>query len=477
MPDDIHSDFATTTVVSALQQMSNDERLELLALLEADVAAQPATTDLIRRSDQTMAFRTAAVFVVNQKRRLTDTGQGAAAAQTLAAVRSELERLAPMQREPASRQAASDVSASPPDRRDSLLQELSDGRFIQLAFETVLSRGCHPRELCDWQMRLERGEATRQSMLVDLFAASVKEAAADCANESKHDPHVLHVMGTGQRVTRADWQARAEQLKAEGPQSGARTEHHARFPLTTPPRLAISAIASLYRGGRHIRRFMENITRQTCFADYAELIIIDANSPDREYEVIEPYLAKHPNIRHLRINHRIGIYEAWNRAIEEARGEYLTCTNVDDIRREDSLELQMTTLDALPFADVVYQDFYYTFDPELSYEDVARFDVRSRLPLVTRHTLLDYNPPHNAPMWRKRLHDELGPFDTRYQSAGDYDFWMRCVAAEKRSTSSTIRTLSTIRTRKDYQRDRERAGSQKRRWCTGIATANWCPNC
>ena len=349
MPDDTHSDFATTTVVSALEQTSDDERLELLALLEADVAEQPATAVLIRRSDRTMAFRTAAVFVVNQKRRSADAGLGATGARTLAAVRSELERLVPMRRKPARRQTAIDVSTSPPDRRSSLLPESSDGRFIQLTFETVLNRGCHPRELRDWQIRLERGKATRQSMLAELFAASVKEADADRANESRHDPHVLHVMGTGERVTLADWQARAEQLKAQGLRPGARTRLHARFPLTTPPRLAVTAIASLYRGARYIRRFMENVTRQTCFADYAELIIVDANSPDREYEVIEPYLAKHSNIRYLHINHRIGIYDAWNRAIEEARGEYLTCTNVDDIRREDSLELQMATLDALPF--------------------------------------------------------------------------------------------------------------------------------
>ncbi len=34
-------------------------------------------------------------------------------------------------------------------------------------------------------------------------------------------------------------------------------------------------------------------------------------------------------------------------------------------------------------------------------------------------------------MWRRRLHDELGLFDTRYRSAGDYEFWLRCAAAGK----------------------------------------------
>jgi hypothetical protein len=34
-------------------------------------------------------------------------------------------------------------------------------------------------------------------------------------------------------------------------------------------------------------------------------------------------------------------------------------------------------------------------------------------------------------MWRRRLHDTLGPFDARFRSAGDYDFWLRCMAAGK----------------------------------------------
>jgi hypothetical protein len=35
-------------------------------------------------------------------------------------------------------------------------------------------------------------------------------------------------------------------------------------------------------------------------------------------------------------------------------------------------------------------------------------------------------------MWRKNLHDELGLFDTRYKSAGDYEFWLRCFVAGKK---------------------------------------------
>jgi hypothetical protein len=61
----------------------------------------------------------------------------------------------------------------------------------------------------------------------------------------------------------------------------------------------------------------------------------------------------------------------------------------------------------------------------------AAVGVRSAVPVITPYNLMQSNSPHNAPMWRRRLHRDIGPFDTSYRSAGDYDFWLRCVQAGK----------------------------------------------
>ena len=94
--------------------------------------------------------------------------------------------------------------------------------------------------------------------------------------------------------------------------------------------------------------------------------------------------------------------------------------------------MQAAVLDNLSFVDVVYQDLYYTFDPYLPFDEIATFNLRTALPVITPHNMIKFNSPHNAPMWRKRLHEELGYFDTHYKSAGDYEFWMRCLAADKK---------------------------------------------
>jgi len=81
--------------------------------------------------------------------------------------------------------------------------------------------------------------------------------------------------------------------------------------------------------------------------------------------------------------------------------------------------------------DVVYQDFYYSFEGHAPFAKSAAVDIKSQLPVVTPYNLMQSNSPHNAPMWRRALHDEVGMFDAGFRSAGDYDFWLRCVTAGK----------------------------------------------
>lgn len=310
---------------------------------------------------------------------------------------------------------------------------LSHGLFIQLAYESILGYGISARNMENWVNELASGRIDRGSVLQSLFKdyANTFASQAEAQSQPTHDGLSCHVMGTGQFISLEDWKKRAQELKANTQVSCKKPVTHSRFHIKRAPMPLVSAIASLYRGGKFIEQFMDNITSQSCFRDYCELVIVDADSPENESEVIERFCRQHKNIVYRRMNHRIGIYDAWNVGARIARGEYLTNTNLDDLRRSDSLELQAAVLDNLPFVDVVYQDFLYTFDPCLSVEEIAQFGYKSSLPVVASQNMMDFNSPHNAPMWRKRLHEELGYFDEFYQSAGDYEFWMRCLAANK----------------------------------------------
>ena len=56
----------------------------------------------------------------------------------------------------------------------------------------------------------------------------------------------------------------------------------------------ISIITSVYNGDEFIESFLEDITEQTIFKDKCELIMVNANSPGNEGEIINKYIEKYP---------------------------------------------------------------------------------------------------------------------------------------------------------------------------------------
>ncbi len=188
----------------------------------------------------------------------------------------------------------------------------------------------------------------------------------------------------------------------------------------------ISIITSVYDGDKFIKNFMENITKQTIFESHCELIMIDANSPGSEETIIREYMERYPNnIRYEKLDKDPGIYAVWNRAIEMSTGEYITNANLDDIRREDCIELQAKAMFLNPEAGLVYNDNYQSHEPNTEfYSD--KVSTRYISPnKVSLDLMLRGNAPHNSPMWRKDIHDKYGGFDEQYRSAGDWEMWLR----------------------------------------------------
>lgn len=310
------------------------------------------------------------------------------------------------------------------------LGDLADVEFIECVYRHLENRGALPNEIDHFRNLILNGAITRDQMVSDFFVAAIKREESGADNQV-HDGLSCQIMGVGKLLTLDEWKAQSNDKDAL---EKTRKALDPKTPFTVSPRdevLRVSAITSLFRGGEFIEQFMDNMASQTIFDKYTELLIIDADSPENEAETIERYTKNHPNIRYKRMNHCVGIYEAWNIGVEMSRGKYLTNANLDDLRREDSFEIQAGALDAMPFVDVVYQDFFYSFAPDMSWEEVASYGHKSDLPVVTPYNMLRFNSPHNAPMWRRNLHDEMGLFDSSMKSAGDYEFWMRCMTKQK----------------------------------------------
>ena len=205
----------------------------------------------------------------------------------------------------------------------------------------------------------------------------------------------------------------------------------------------ISIITSVYDGDEYIRPFLENITEQTIFEDKCELILINANSPGSEEEVIKEYMKKYPkNIVYKKLDKDPGIYSVWNMAIDMSTGEYVTNANLDDRKSIDSLEIHAKNLFVNEGVDLVYSDMMITGNPNETWEKNTSNGKRYTTSEFSFDNLLRSNMPHAAPMWRKSLHEKYGKFDEKFRSAGDWEMWLR--AASQGSVFKKIDSICNL---------------------------------
>jgi len=198
------------------------------------------------------------------------------------------------------------------------------------------------------------------------------------------------------------------------------------LPLKKGPLAAI--LVSLYRSEEYLEDFARNVLSQTIIQD-CQLILISVDTTEPERRKLNDIFSSLPFAKLIFVENRIGIYEAWNLAIRSSTAPFITNMNVDDLRHPESLRIQVTDM-LRTGSDVVYQDVYYTLKHGLDWTQIESIGMKSQLPEVNTKTLASgINCPHNAPMWRRTLHERIGMFDEGFRSAGDHDFWIRASIA------------------------------------------------
>ena len=109
----------------------------------------------------------------------------------------------------------------------------------------------------------------------------------------------------------------------------------------------ISVITVVFNGEEHIGRTIESVIGQTY--KEVEYIIIDGKSTDRTLEIIGDY----KGISKLVSEADSGLYDAMNKGLKEARGDYVWFLNSgDQIYSQDTLETMVAAMPGMP--DMIY---------------------------------------------------------------------------------------------------------------------------
>ena len=188
----------------------------------------------------------------------------------------------------------------------------------------------------------------------------------------------------------------------------------------------ISAIVSTYASDRFLRGCLDDLLSQT-IADQLEIIVVNSGSPENERTIVNEYLDSHDNIVSVHTPFRETVYQAWNRGVLMARGDFLTSANTDDRHRHDALEVMSNTLSNNPDAILTYAGYYVTEEENETFEESTKNHRKSYLrPEYDRRLMLQGECfPGPQPLWRKSAHQQFGLFSESLVSAGDLEFWLR----------------------------------------------------
>jgi glycosyltransferase involved in cell wall biosynthesis len=175
----------------------------------------------------------------------------------------------------------------------------------------------------------------------------------------------------------------------------------------------VTVITAVFNAQPYLAKCLESVLRQ----DYSNIehIVLDGGSKDGTIKVLRQY---DDRIASWKSEPDKGVYDAWNKALAEARGEWICFLGADD----ELLPAAVSTYIALAakYPEAEYMSSQVRWVHPSGYVNQAH---------GTRWTWHRFAKcmcvAHPGSMHRRSLFDRLGVYDTSYRSAADYELLLR----------------------------------------------------
>jgi glycosyltransferase involved in cell wall biosynthesis len=176
----------------------------------------------------------------------------------------------------------------------------------------------------------------------------------------------------------------------------------------------ISVIIVVYNAQETIKDTIESVAAQNYEAK--EIVIIDGGSQDNTLQILEQNRSQ---IDYLISEKDKGIYDAMNKGIRAARGEWLYFLGSDDILYNGDVLSAIFTQEGVGQHDFVYGN--------------VRMKSNNAIFGGTRtyKELIGKNINHQSIFYKKSVFDVVGDYDLKYKVLADYDLNMRIFREEK----------------------------------------------
>lgn len=180
--------------------------------------------------------------------------------------------------------------------------------------------------------------------------------------------------------------------------------------------MKISLITITYNSEDTLEDTIRSVKEQNCAG--LEYIIIDGASTDRTVDLIK----KHEDfVSFWSSSKDNGIYDAMNKGLKKATGDYIGFLHSDDMFFSDDVLKKISEALEEYEPDVLYGDLVYVNACETD-NVIRQWKSCEFYPKLLKK---GWMPPHPTLYIKREIIREIGDFDTTYKIAADYDYILR----------------------------------------------------
>jgi glycosyltransferase involved in cell wall biosynthesis len=144
-----------------------------------------------------------------------------------------------------------------------------------------------------------------------------------------------------------------------------------------------------------------------------EHLIIDGVSTDGTLEIVQRYAEKYSNIKVISEKDN-GIYDAMNKAIDLANGDWIYFLGCDDVLNDDKLLNNIFSEDKYSNYDIIYGNAIFKHSNKI-------YDGK-----FTKYKLINKNICHQAIFYKKHIFTKFGKYEIKYKGVADWVHNMKC---------------------------------------------------
>jgi glycosyltransferase involved in cell wall biosynthesis len=177
----------------------------------------------------------------------------------------------------------------------------------------------------------------------------------------------------------------------------------------------ISIITSTLNAERFLQKTIDSV--KEILNNKIEWIIVDGNSTDGTLNIIKQ---NRELFSQIIVGNDIGIYDAWNKGVKKARGDWLCFVGAGDALMKNFFIDYETLLSKSEDSNLIYSlvEVVSSSGKKLKLLGDTKFE---RQEFIRQMTI-----PHVGTLHSSKLFEKHGLFNTSFRSSGDYEFLLRC---------------------------------------------------